>query len=254
MRHPLFSSLILAGSMVLTIPIGVNAQVRGVAPRQPVTIAVKEITNNASGVWWWSPRVSKQLTDMLSNELKATGNFTLVERQSIKQVLSEQELSDLGITRKSTAPKKGMMTGARYYVLGSVSDYQQGSESKSSGGGVNIMGFGQRKNTSESKAYVALDIRVVDTTSGEIAYVRTIEGKATSKSSSNSTSGGLYGISFNDSQSSTKKVPASKAVRAAMIEVSEYLNCVLYLRNSCISEYDSKEQRRRDATKDILDF
>ena len=229
--------------MVLTIPIGVNAQVRGVAPRQPVTIAVKEITNNASGVWWWSPRVSKQLTDMLSNELKATGNFTLVERQSIKQVLSEQELSDLGITRKSTAPKKGMMTGARYYVLGSVS-----------GGGFNIMGFGQRKNTSESKAYVALDIRVVDTTSGEIAYVRTIEGKATSKSSSNSTSGGLYGISFNDSQSSTKKVPASKAVRAAMIEVSEYLNCVLYLRNSCISEYDSKEQRRRDATKDILDF
>ena len=87
--------------MALTIPVGVNAQVRGVAPRQPVTIAVKEITNNASGVWWWSPRVSKQLTDMLANELKATGNFTLVERQSIKQVLSEQELSDLGITRKS---------------------------------------------------------------------------------------------------------------------------------------------------------
>ena len=240
--------------MILASPIGMDAQVRGVAPRQPVTVAVKEITNNASGVWWWSPRVSKQLTDMLSNELKATGNFTLVERQRINQVLSEQELSDLGITRQSTAPKKGMMTGARYYVLGSVSDYQQGTESKSSGGGFNIMGFGQRKNTSESKAYVALDIRVVDTTTGEIAYARTIEGKATSKSSSTSSSGGMYGISFSDSQSSTKKVPASKAVRSAMIEVSEYLNCVLYLRNSCIAEYDSKEQRRRNNTKDILEF
>ena len=116
------------------------------------------------------------------------------------------------------------------------------------------MGFGQRKNTSESKAYVALDIRVVDTTTGEIAYARTIEGKATSKSSSKSSSGGMYGISFSDSQSSTKKVPASKAVRAAMIEVSEYLNCVLYLRNSCITEYDSKEQRRRNTTKDVLEF
>jgi len=198
--------------------------------------------------------VSKQLTDMLSNELKATGNFTLVERQGVKQVLSEQELSDLGITRQSTAPKKGMMTGAKYYILGSVSDYQQGTESKSSGGGINIMGFGQRKNTSESKAYVALDIRVVDTTTGEIAYARTIEGKATSKSSSTSSSGGMYGISFSDSQSSSKKVPASKAVRSAMIEVSEYLNCVLYLRNSCISDYDRKEQRRRDATKDVLEF
>mgnify|MGYP001999947679 FL=1 len=254
MHRALSSALIVTGSMILTLPVGADAQVRGVAPRQPVTIAVKEITNNASGVWWWSPRVSKQLTDMLSNELKATGNFTLVERQGVKQVLSEQELSDLGITRQSTAPKKGMMTGAKYYILGSVSDYQQGTESKSSGGGINIMGFGQRKNTSESKAYVALDIRVVDTTTGEIAYARTIEGKATSKSSSTSSSGGMYGISFSDSQSSSKKVPASKAVRSAMIEVSEYLNCVLYLRNSCISDYDRKEQRRRDATKDVLEF
>lgn len=254
MHRALSSALIVTGSMILTLPVGADAQVRGVAPRQPVTIAVKEITNNASGVWWWSPRVSKQLTDMLSNELKATGNFTLVERQGVKQVLSERELSDLGITRQSTAPKKGMMTGAKYYILGSVSDYQQGTESKSSGGGINIMGFGQRKNTSESKAYVALDIRVVDTTTGEIAYARTIEGKATSKSSSTSSSGGMYGISFSDSQSSSKKVPASKAVRSAMIEVSEYLNCVLYLRNSCISDYDRKEQRRRDATKDVLEF
>ena len=254
MHRALSSALIVTGAMILTLPVGADAQVRGVAPRQPVTIAVKEITNNASGVWWWSPRVSKQLTDMLSNELKATGNFTLVERQGVKQVLSEQELSDLGITRQSTAPKKGMMTGAKYYILGSVSDYQQGTESKSSGGGINIMGFGQRKNTSESKAYVALDIRVVDTTTGEIAYARTIEGKATSKSSSTSSSGGMYGISFSDSQSSSKKVPASKAVRSAMIEVSEYLNCVLYLRNSCISDYDRKEQRRRDATKDVLEF
>ena len=238
----------------MSLPTGVAAQVRGVAPRRPITVAVKEITNNTAGVWWWSPRVSKQLTDMLSNELKASGNFTLVERAGVKQVLDEQELAELGITRKSTAPKRGMMTGAKYYVLGAVSDYQENTETKSGGGGFSIMGFGQRKSSSQSKAYVALDIRVVDTTTGEIAYARTIEGKATSKSESKSSSGGLYGISFSDSQSSSKKVPASKAVRAAMIEVGEYLNCVLYLRNSCIAEYDRKERRRREATKGVLEF
>jgi len=169
-------------------------------------------------------------------------------------VLSEQELADMGITRQSTAPKKGIMTGAKYYVLGSVSDYRENTETKKGGGGVNIMGFGQRKSKSSSSAYVAVDVRVVDTTTGEIAYARTIEGMAKSTSESKSASGGLYGISFNDSQSSTKKVPASKAVRAAMIEISEYLDCVLYLKNSCISEYDSKERRRRDNTKDVLDF
>ena len=191
---------------------------------------------------------------MLANELKSTGNFTVVERQGLKKVLSEQELAELGITRQSTAPKKGVMTGAKYYILGSVSDYQENTETKSGGGGISIMGFGQRKSSSTSKAYVAVDIRVVDTTTGEVAYARTIEGKATSSSSSKSSSGGLYGLSFSDSQASSNKVPASKAVRAAMIEVSEYLNCVLYLKNSCISQYDAKEQRRRDATKGVLEF
>ena len=118
MSRSTLSALVLAGVMPLALPETVQAQGRGVAPRQPVTVAVKEITNNASGVWWWSPRVSKQLTDMLSNELKATGNFTLVERASLKTVLDEQELAELGITRQSTAPKRGMVTGAKYVDQG----------------------------------------------------------------------------------------------------------------------------------------
>ena len=248
-------SWIAASLMVVT---GVSAQpglsqISGMS-KAPVTVAVKEITNDATGTWWWSPSVSRKLTGMLANELKSTGHFTVVERQGLKKVLSEQELADMGITRQSTAPKKGIMTGAKYYVLGSVSDYRENTETKKGGGGINIMGFGQRKSKSSSSAYVAVDVRVVDTTTGEIAYARTIEGMAKSTSESKSSSGGLYGISFNDSQSSTKKVPASKAVRAAMIEISEYLNCVLYLKNSCISEYDSKERRRRENTKDVLDF
>ena len=120
MSRSTLSALVLAGVMPLALglPETVQAQGRGVAPRQPVTVAVKEITNNASGVWWWSPRVSKQLTDMLSNELKATGNFTLVERASLKTVLDEQELAELGITRQSSAPKRGMVTGAKYVDQG----------------------------------------------------------------------------------------------------------------------------------------
>ena len=49
LRAPL-SKLALAGLISVSLPAGVAAQVRGVAPRQPVTVAVKEITNNASGV------------------------------------------------------------------------------------------------------------------------------------------------------------------------------------------------------------
>lgn len=229
------------------------AQIRATSSK-PVTIAVKKITNDAGSIWWWRPSLSKKLADMLANELKSTGHFTLVERQSLNQVLDEQELAELGITRQSTAPKKGMMTGARYYVLGGVSDYQEDVEKKSSSGGFSVMGFGQSKKSSEQKAYVALDIRVVDTTTGEIAYARTIEGMATSKDNSSSVSGGFGGLGFNDNQSSSSKPPASKAIRAAMIEVSEYLDCILYLKDSCIDGYDAKEDARRAKTKDILEF
>ena len=99
------------------------AQISGMSSG-PVTVAVKEITNTATGTWWWSPAVSSKLTGMLANELKSTGHFTVVERQGLKKVLGEQELAELGITRQATAPKKGIMTGAKYYILGSVSDYR----------------------------------------------------------------------------------------------------------------------------------
>ena len=222
--------------------------------RKPVTIAVREITNEAGSIWWWRPALSKQLSDMLATELKDTGNFTVVERQSLGKVLDEQALAEAGIIRKSTAPKKGMATGARYYILGSVSDYQENVESKGSGGGFGFMGFGQSKSKSEQKAYVALDIRVVDTTTGELAYTRTIEGMATSTQESKSSSGGIMGFSVSNNEESSSRPPASKAIRAAMIEVSEYLNCVLYLKNSCIEEYDAKNKARKAKTKDVLEF
>ena len=84
------------------------AQISGMSSG-PVTVAVKEITNTATGTWWWSPSVSSKLTGMLANELKSTGHFTVVERQGLKKVLSEQELADLGITRHSTSNKMGII-------------------------------------------------------------------------------------------------------------------------------------------------
>jgi curli biogenesis system outer membrane secretion channel CsgG len=270
-------SVILIGINIHGAPVLANAnssstylaQAGSISSRKPVTIAVKEITNEAGNIWWWKPSLGKGLTDMLATELKDTGNFTVVERGGLNKVLDEQELAKLGITRKATAPKKGMMTGARYYILGSVSDYQENVESKGSGGGMSFMGFGGSSKKSEQKAYVAFDIRVIDTTTGEIAYTRTIEGTALSTQESKSSSsgfgalGGLVGgtagaiggtLSVSNEEQSSSKPPASKAIRAAMIEVSEYLNCILYLKDTCIDEYDAKNKARKAKTKDVLTF
>ena len=262
MRHSqTAASLALIAGLCAGSPAALSAPQAGewiaqgpTSARKPITIAVKEITNEAGDVWWWRPALSQKLTDMLATELKDTGHFTVVERAGLSKVLDEQSLAQSGIVRKKTAPKAGMMTGARYYILGSVSDYQENTETKGGGGGFSFMGFGQNKKKSEQKAYVAFDVRVVDTTTGEIAYTRTIEGLATSTQESKSSSGGFAGFSASSQEESSSKAPASKAIRAAMIEVSEYLNCVLYVKDACIDEYEAKNKARKAKTKDVLEF
>jgi len=119
--------------------------------------------------WWWQGPVAEDLAAMLANELAAEGDLQVVERSNLKDVLSEQELTDLGIVRQSpNAAQRGQMTGARYIVLGTVSSYDSNVENTSSGSNFGLLGFGTKKQQVETKDYVAIDIRVVDSTTGEV--------------------------------------------------------------------------------------
>lgn len=233
----------------------VHGQTGGYGSKKPITIAVKEITNRVPDLPWWNTSTSQTLTTMLSNELQSSGHFTVVERQGMRQILDEQELVDAGIVRPSTGPSKGMMTGARYYVLGSVSDYQQNAETSTNRSSSAYLIGESGNTTSQQKSYVVFDIRVVDTSTGEIAYSRTIEGSATNSQQSTSGSIGLPGLLGQTSGSSrTSRTPASRAIRAAMIQVAEYLDCVLYLKNDCLATYSARENTRRQRTKDVLEL
>ena len=39
-----------------------------------------------------------------------------------------------------------------------------------------------------------------------------------------------------------------------MVEVAQYLDCVLYLKDECVDEYAAKDEARKEATKDSLDM
>lgn len=243
------------------------------------TVSVPDFKNEVGTLVWWSPRVSRQLADALANELNAAGGLTVVERQNIKQVLSEQELAELGIVRKNAkAAKSGNMTGARYLILGRVSGFENNVETKRSGGGMSFLGFGGSKTVAESKTYVALDIRVVDTTTGEVIGSRTVEGRATDTAKVKGSGGSLaplaglvggftgasggaaYGLaaagtlSYSESSSETKTTPEAKAIRAALIAGSNYVSCVLVQRDNCLAEYEQKDALRRANTLDVLEL
>jgi curli biogenesis system outer membrane secretion channel CsgG len=226
----------------------------GLAQTKP-TISVPSFKNE-TGWWWWKSDTARQLGDALSNELSATGNFKVVERQKLQEVLSEQELAEVGLVKKKTGAKKGQLTGAQYVVLGRVTSFEEGVSKKSGGGQIGgcFMGIcaGGGEQKSEAEAYISIDLRVVDTTSGEVAYSRTIEGRATDTAKSNSGGVSLFGIQAGNNSSEEKKAPVGKALRAALIETTEYLSCVMYKKDACVSNYQAKDTKRRQGTQDVL--
>ena len=211
-----------------------------------MTVAVIDFTNQASSAGWWNSDVGNQLADVLGNELSATGDFKVIERQKIDAVLAEQDLAASYRMRPGSSPHTGNITGAQYLVTGSVSAYSE--DTSNTGGGLNIAGF--RVGGGKSQAYVAIDLRVIDAETSEVVYSRAVEGR--SSGGGINLSGYTHGVGGDFVHS--KKTPASKAVRAALIEATDYLDCAMVKRDGCEARYQQKEQRRRNSDKQVLDL
>ncbi len=209
-----------------------------IAKNRPV-VAVIEFKNETTAPWWQNG-VGRELSDMLSNELLGTGVFKVVERKKLDSVLTEQDLGASGRVSRRTAAKMGKLTGAQYLITGSVSSFEQSS---SRGGGFSFKGIaigGNRQNVS-----LGIDIRVINATTGEVEYARTVE--ATAKNGGLSV--GLSRGGFGGTLGSQKRTPVGKAIRAVLIEATDYLACVMYDQDSCIGEYRTKERSRRSKTR-----
>jgi curli biogenesis system outer membrane secretion channel CsgG len=206
-------------------------------------LGVAEFTNETSAAWWYGG-VGWDLADMLTNELVATNKFKVVERAKLGPVLEEQDLAASGRVSKASGAKIGKLTGAQYLVMGKVSAFE--TDVKGTGGGLSFRGIsvGGKKED----AYMAIDLRVINTTTGEIEFVRTIEARA----SSGGLSVGLYRGGFGGNLSKYEKTPTGKAIRACIIEISEYLSCAMVEQGDCMAEYDAKESSRKEKTKKAI--
>ena len=248
-------------------------------PATRPTVSVPDFKNTVTQpTWWWQGPVATDLAAALANELQATGDLQVVERNNVKAVLSEQELAELGIVRKGPdAARRGQMRGARYIVLGTVTSYDTGVESRTSGSNFGLLGFGTSKQQAETRDYVAIDIRVVDSTTGEVIGSRTVEGRATNSAEARSSGVNLLPaaglalwlapnmgrtgqgitaaagtLNFGNNSSQAQRTPAAKAIRAALIDASSYVSCLLVPKNGCMAAFEAQEQQRRERTRGVL--
>lgn len=209
-------------------------------------LAVLRFTNNTHA-YWWKHGVGAELSDMLTNELASTKKFSLVERKEIDKVISEMKLNQSGLVDESTVGKLGRIKGAQYLIMATVSSFEENTDKK--GGGLSFMGFSI--GAKSAKAYVAVDLKVVDAETSEVVDSRTIE--ATSESTSHAISGTLFGVGGSGEEA--KKTPVGKAIRACVVNIAEYLECSMADKTEeCLAKYAGKEKKRKEKTKSAIEL
>ncbi len=170
-------------------------------------IAVTSFVNKVSGVPG-NQNIGEGMSEMLITELIKTGRFVVIERQALQDILAEQELGMTGIVNRETAAKVGQILGAQIIVRGVVSEF---SMRKSGGGGdITIKGFSL--GTKSSNAHVAVDIRMIDASTGQILHSHNASGTAVS-------TGLTFGYAESDfdfKAGGFQKTPLGQATRQAI--------------------------------------
>ncbi|MBN2344966.1 MAG: CsgG/HfaB family protein [Candidatus Aminicenantes bacterium] len=212
-----------------------------------IRLGVLRFTNHTAA-GWWRGSVGTELQDMLASELVSTKAFSVLERKEIDAVLGEQDLSASGRVSSSTKVKMKRLKGAQYLVAGTVSAYEEGTKGAGAGVRVGPVSLGGKKD----KAYLAVDLKVIDTETGEIVDARTIEATAKGQA----LGAGLSMRNFSIGGGGYEKTPTGKAIRACIVYIAEYLECSLAKGkdHSCMKKWDKMESKRKEKTKGSIDL
>ncbi|MDZ7359230.1 MAG: CsgG/HfaB family protein [candidate division KSB1 bacterium] len=120
--------------------------------------------------WWTGQPVGHGMADMLTTALVKSGKYRVFERQEIEKIMGEQALGMSGAVTPESAAKAGKMLGAEFAIIGAVTEF--GYKKQSTGGALKKVGIGA--SISKQSATVGIDVRFVNTTSGEILKAENI--------------------------------------------------------------------------------
>lgn len=203
--------------------------------RKPPVLAVMKFQDE-TGVMAMQGGIGRVVTNMLSSELTARDAFVVVERRKLLAILEEQDLSTSGRLKPGEGARVGQLTGAQYLVMGTITAFERDTPRVEQGF------LGERKVFDKTRgAYLAVDLRVVDTTTGEVRYSRSIEGRAASDES-------LRRASREHLDVFESPIDA-KAVRGAVLEIIDYLECEMVRRDACLGTFAAREAQRVDGTR-----
>jgi curli biogenesis system outer membrane secretion channel CsgG len=183
------------------------------APRFKKTIAVSQFVSKVKNY-----RGGAAMADMLTDALIQSKQYVVLERQTLSDVLIEQDFAAGPRAAKALKSAQiGKVVPAQLLIMGTISEYSAGTGS--SGSGASFMGLSLQSNSSES--HIGLIIRIIDTTSGQVIDSVRVEGKQ--KAASAGGGACLAGIctNTNSSASDTTAQATQVAIDRAVVKITE---------------------------------
>ncbi len=163
--------VVVLAAALSTVAVAKDDEPKGL--KKMIAVVEFEDKSDHSRWHWTGPNPGRGMSDMLTTALVQSGSFSVMEREQLDHVLAEQNLGQSGKVTAQTAPQLGKLLGVAAIVYGTVSEF--GYMESTTGGG--IAGFGG--GISRTTARVAIDVRMIDTTTGEILLAETADADRT---------------------------------------------------------------------------
>jgi curli biogenesis system outer membrane secretion channel CsgG len=180
---------------------------------QPV-VGIVEFENLAGSLPWWHGGMGRDLAALLSDELAATGEFSVMNRLDVSDALEGEANGEAGLENDS-----------RYLVRAAVSYYRERGGSRTSRfriRGVDIRGRARG-------AEIAVDYEIIDLASGRPVHGDTID----TRSGGLDLNVGYYEPQLSGELGRYRDQPAGKAIGKVIGKLTREIECVLAEGGGC---------------------
>jgi curli biogenesis system outer membrane secretion channel CsgG len=151
------------------------------------------VMTSSQAVFGTNVDIGKGISDMLIDKMLSDGTYRIIERNAIDKIMNEQNFSNSNRVDPATAAKIGHILGVDAVITGDITQFGRDDVNKNYGGSAvgawthgALGGVGKHS----SKAVVAITVRMIDASTGEI--LASVIGKGESSRSGTSLLGAGY--------------------------------------------------------------
>lgn len=195
----------------------IQAQTNDQMQRLKKRVAVFKFDDKTEHGWRWytGQPVGEGMADMLTTELVKSGKYRVIERQAIELIMQEQNLGMSGAVTQESAAKVGQLLGVELALVGAVTEFGY----KKGGTGANLKELGFGIGIQSASATVGIDVRFINTNTGEIIAAENVRKEQSKKGLKIDTNK----LSFNNKDDFDESI-VGKATREAIEEIMKKID------------------------------